>query len=104
MKRNFSNLQRDYAESDRDAQRRRNLQRLKDAEFRAERLEQAKKAEIAQLNASLKKWKEENVLSAMNFVIVDPEPIPLGTKDLAPFLFTKVVLLTRPCPALICAP
>ena len=84
MKRNFSNLQREKAGHDDEERRRRYLQRLKDAELRAERLEQAKKAEVAQLNASLKKWKEENILSAMNFVIVDPEQIPMGTKVLAP--------------------
>lgn len=101
MKRDFSVLQRENAESDGQARRRRYLQRRKDAELRAERLEQTKKAEVAQLNASIMKWREENFLSATNFEIVEPEPIPLGTQLFPRKSFTKVLLFHHPCPALI---
>jgi uncharacterized protein YlxW (UPF0749 family) len=101
MKRNFSTLQREKAERDDEERRRRYLQRLNDAELRAERLEQAKKAEVAQLRASIKKWKEENVISATNFEIVEPEPIPLGTQLFPAKSFMKLVEPQLLCPALI---
>ena len=78
MKRDFSSLQKEGAGSDSDARLRRRLNRLNDAEVRAQRLAAAKKAEIAKLEADLKKWKTENVRSATNFILTEPEAIPLG--------------------------
>jgi len=79
MKREHRRLSLDNAAADADAQLRRRLQRAADAEQRAERIEQASKAEVKRLTAHLSKWKEENVSIATDYAVSEPVPVPNGT-------------------------
>lgn len=82
MKREHRRLSLDNAVADADAQLRRRLQRAADAEERAERIEQASKAEVKRLTANLSKWKEENVSIATDYLVSEPVPVPNGTQFL----------------------
>jgi hypothetical protein len=79
MKREHRRLSLDNAAADADTQLRRSLQRAADAEERAERLEQASKAEVKRLTAHLSKWKEENVSIATDYAVSEPVSVPNGT-------------------------
>jgi len=99
MKRDHRRLSVDNAAADADAQLRRRLQRAADAEERAERIEQASKAEVNRLTAHLSKWSEENISIATDYAVSEPVPVPNGTQS-SPFwnsfLFVNLVAFAMP--------
>ena len=79
MKRDQSTIfHADNAAADADTQLRRRLQREADAEERAERVEQANKAELKRLTAHLTNWTMQNISIATDYSVAEPVPIPNG--------------------------
>jgi hypothetical protein len=80
MRRDKRRLSTENAAADADAQLRRRLERVADAELRAERVEQIKQAEINKIRSHLGKWKNENISSASNFTLTEPVAAPNGAQ------------------------
>lgn len=78
MRRDFSSLLRSRTEGEVDARKRRRLESEKSGDDRAERVEGATAARVAQMQQWIDKWDALHAVSASEYHLVPPAPSPLG--------------------------
>jgi len=78
MRRDFSSLLHSRTEGEVDARKRRRLESKKSEDDRAERVERATAARVAQMQQWIDKWDVFNAVSASEYQLVPPAPNPLG--------------------------